>query len=111
MSIRLVVGVGNINASEALFRTRVRPRREARSLSRHEAACLARSVRSVPGPRSGSGGTTLWDPVRAGGSAGYFDRSSMVYERAGKACRRCGTPVKRLTQGRRSTYYCPTCPK
>jgi formamidopyrimidine-DNA glycosylase len=111
MNSRLVVGVGNIYASEALFRAQVRPRREARSLSRAEAARLARAVRTVLGAAIRVGGTTLRDYVRADGTPGYFRQKLYVYERAGEACRKCGTLVKQLTQGQRSTYFCPTCQK
>jgi formamidopyrimidine-DNA glycosylase len=111
MNSRLVVGVGNIYASEALFRARVRPRRPARSLTRPEAARLARAVRAVLAQAIRAGGTTLRDYLRADGSPGYFRQRLYVYERAGKACRRCGTPVRALTQGQRSTYYCPACQK
>lgn len=111
MNSRLVVGVGNIYASEALFRAKVRPRRQARSLSRAETARLARAVRTVLAQAIRVGGTTLRDYVRADGSPGYFRQKLYVYERAGQACRSCGTPVRQLTQGQRSTYYCPACQK
>ncbi len=109
MNSRLVVGVGNIYASEALFRARVRPRRQARSLTRAEAARLARAVRAVLAQAIRAGGTTLRDYLRTDGSPGYFRQRLYVYERAGKPCRRCGTPVRALTQGARSSYYCPSC--
>ena len=109
MNSRLVVGVGNIYASEALFRARIRPRRPAGSLTRAEAAGLVRAVRTVLGQAIRAGGTTLRDYLRADGSPGYFRQQLYVYERAGKPCRRCGTPVRAITQGQRSTYYCPAC--
>ncbi|HET7756367.1 MAG TPA: bifunctional DNA-formamidopyrimidine glycosylase/DNA-(apurinic or apyrimidinic site) lyase [Steroidobacteraceae bacterium] len=109
MNSRLVVGVGNIYASEALFRARVRPGRPARSLSRAEAARLVGAVRTVLRQAIRAGGTTLRDYLRADGSPGYFRRRLYVYERAGRPCRRCGTPVRAITQGQRSTYYCPSC--
>jgi len=111
MNSRLVVGVGNIYASEALFRAKVRPRRAARSLSRAETARLARAVRTVLAQAIRVGGTTLRDYVRADGSPGYFRQKLYVYERAGQPCRACGTRVRQLTQGQRSTYYCPECQK
>lgn len=111
MNSRLVVGVGNIYASEALFRARIRPQRQARSLTLPEAARLVRGVRTVLGSAIRAGGTTLRDYLRADGSPGYFRRRLYVYERAGKPCRRCGTPVRAVTQGQRSTYYCPACQK
>jgi len=109
MNSQLVVGVGNIYASEALFRARLRPGRAARSLTRAEAACLVRAIRAVLRQAIRSGGTTLRDYLGADGAPGYFRQRLYVYERRGKPCRRCGTPVRVVTQGQRSTYYCPTC--
>jgi formamidopyrimidine-DNA glycosylase len=109
MNSRLVVGVGNIYANEALFRAKIRPRRQARSLSRVELSRLARAVRSVLVMAIRVGGTTLRDFVGADGSPGYFRQKLYVYERTGQPCRTCRTPVRQLTQGQRSTYYCPTC--
>ncbi len=111
MNSTLVVGVGNIYASEALFRARIRPKRPARSLTRAEVAKLARSVRTVLEMAIRVGGTTLRDYVGADGNPGYFRQKLYVYERAGKPCRVCGNPIKQLTQGQRSTYYCRTCQK
>jgi formamidopyrimidine-DNA glycosylase len=111
MNSHLVVGVGNIYASEALFRARIRPRRQARSLSRAEVSALVRAVRTVLRSAIRAGGTTLRDYLKADGSPGYFRQRLYVYERAGLACRRCRTPVRALTQGQRSTYYCPACQK
>ena len=109
MNSRLVVGVGNIYASEALFRARVRPRRAARGLSRAEVRRLARAIRAVLQLAIRVGGTTLRDYVGADGNPGYFRQRLYVYERAGKPCRICGTAVRAIAQGQRSTYYCPKC--
>ncbi len=109
MNSRLVVGVGNIYASEALFRARVRPRRAARTLTHTEAERLVRAIRKVLELAIRVGGTTLRDYVGADGSPGYFRQRLYVYERDGKPCRVCRTPVRAITQGQRSTYYCPTC--
>lgn len=111
MNSRLVVGVGNIYASEALFRARIRPRRQARSLTRSESARLVRAVRAVLRSAIRAGGTTLRDYLRTDGSPGYFRQRLFVYERAGLPCRRCGARVRATTQGQRSTYYCPACQK
>ncbi len=111
MNSRLVVGVGNIYASEALFRARIRPQRAARSLTRPEAARLVRAVRAVLKAAIRAGGTTLRDYLRTDGSPGYFRQRLYVYERAGLPCRRCGTKVRAVSQGQRSTYYCPACQK
>jgi formamidopyrimidine-DNA glycosylase len=111
MNSRLVVGVGNIYASEALFRARIRPRRQSRSLKLVECARLARAIRATLTMAVKVGGTTLRDYVGADGNPGYFRQKLYVYERTGKSCRVCGKPVKQLTQGQRSTYWCPHCQK
>ena len=111
MNSQLVVGVGNIYASEALFRARLRPGRAARSLTRADAARLVRAIRAVLRQAIRAGGTTLRDYLGADGAPGYFRQRLYVYERRGRPCRRCATPVRAMTQGQRSTYYCPTCQK
>lgn len=109
MNSQLVVGVGNIYASEALFRAKVSPRRAARRLTRRETAALARAIKQVLGEAIKIGGTTLRDYVNADGAPGYFSQKLFVYERAGEACRVCKSPVKQFAQGQRSTYWCSTC--
>jgi formamidopyrimidine-DNA glycosylase len=111
MDGRRVVGVGNIYANEALFRAGVRPRRRAGSLTRAEAARLARAIRTVLRLAIRAGGTTLRDFVGADGSPGYFRQKLYVYERTGRPCRRCHTAIRQIAQGQRSTYYCPSCQK
>ena len=111
MNSTLVVGVGNIYASEALFRARVKPRRQARTLTRKEVAKLTRAVRDVLNLAIRVGGTTLRDYVDADGNPGYFRQKLYVYERAGQPCRVCAKPIRQITQGQRSTYYCPSCQK
>ena len=106
---QLITGVGNIYASEALFRARIRPRRAARSLTQAECTRLAATIRRVLELAIRAGGTTLRDYVGADGDPGYFRQKLYVYERAGLPCRRCRTPIRRITQGQRSTYYCPQC--
>jgi formamidopyrimidine-DNA glycosylase len=107
MNSRLVVGVGNIYAAEALFQARIRPRRQAQSLTRAEAARLFKAVRAVLTRAIEHGGTTLRDYVGVDGAPGYFRRSLFVYEL--KECRVCGTAIRHLTQQGRSSYYCPAC--
>ncbi len=109
MNARLVTGVGNIYASEALFRARIAPTRAARSLTHADCARLVRSIRAVLRLAIRSGGTTLRDYVGADGSPGYFRQKLYVYERAGRPCRVCGTPIRQRRQGLRSTYHCPHC--
>jgi len=111
MDGRRVVGVGNIYASEALFRARIRPRRQARSLKRDECVRLARAIKATLAMALKVGGTTLRDYVGADGNPGYFRQRLYVYERDGKPCRVCGKPVKQFTQGQRSTYWCAHCQK
>jgi formamidopyrimidine-DNA glycosylase len=111
MNSRLVVGVGNIYASEALFRARIRPRRQARSLTRVECARLARAIKATLTMAVKVGGTTLRDYVGADGNPGYFRQKLYVYERAGKPCRVCHKVIGQFTQGQRSTYWCANCQK
>jgi formamidopyrimidine-DNA glycosylase len=109
MDQRVVVGVGNIYASEALFRAGVHPRRAAGRVSKVRLAALVEGVQAVLGDAIRAGGTTLRDYVRADGEPGYFRQRLYVYERTGRSCRRCRTPIRHLVQGQRSTYYCPRC--
>jgi formamidopyrimidine-DNA glycosylase len=109
MNGTLVVGVGNIYASEALFRARIRPGRAARSLTRAECMALVRSIRFVLTLAIRHGGTTLRNYVGAGGEPGYFKQKLYVYGRAGKPCLTCETKIRQLRQGQRATYYCPSC--
>ena len=109
MNGRLVTGVGNIYASEALFRARIRPRRAARSLTLAECRALLRAIRAVLRMAIRAGGTTLRDYVDVDGAPGYFRQKLYVYERAGKPCRVCRAPIRQLAQGQRSTYYCAHC--
>jgi formamidopyrimidine-DNA glycosylase len=111
MDQRIVVGVGNIYASEALFRAGVRPRRAAGRIKRAEWVRVVEAVRAVLGDAIRQGGTTLRDYVGADGTPGYFRQELHVYERTGEPCRRCSTPIRHLVQGQRSTYFCPGCQK
>jgi formamidopyrimidine-DNA glycosylase len=109
MTGQVVVGVGNIYASEALFRAGIRPGRAARSLTRAESAALAVAIKAVLVDAIEAGGTTLRDYVGAGGEAGYFQQQLFVYGRTGEPCRRCGAPIKQRVQGQRATFWCPAC--
>ncbi len=109
MNAKLVVGVGNIYASEALFRAGIRPGRHARGLTRAECARLVAAVRSILSMAIKVGGTTLRDYVGVDGTPGYFRQKLFVYERAAAACRTCGTAIRHRVQGQRSTYWCPSC--
>jgi formamidopyrimidine-DNA glycosylase len=109
MDSRSVVGVGNIYASEALFRAGIRPGLAAGRVSRARMAALVAAIRDVLTEAIVAGGTTLRDYVNAEGMPGYFSRRLFVYERAGRPCRRCRTPIRQYVQGGRSTYWCPRC--
>ena len=109
MNAQVVVGVGNIYASEALFRAGVRPGRAARLLKRSEVDAIVAAIKSVLAMAVEVGGTTLRDYVGADGNPGYFRQKLFVYERAGEPCRTCETPIRQRVQGQRSTYWCPTC--
>jgi formamidopyrimidine-DNA glycosylase len=109
MNSQLVVGVGNIYASEALFRARISPRRAARRITRAESKALVRAIKEVLTEAIEIGGTTLRDYVNAEGTPGYFSQRLFVYERSKQPCRVCKSLVKQFTQGQRSTYWCAVC--
>ena len=111
MDGRRVVGVGNIYASESLFRAGVSPRRRAGKVTRAECAALTREIKLTLREAIRAGGSSLRDFVGSDGAAGYFQQRYWVYDRGGQPCRRCGTEVKRIVQGQRATYYCPRCQK
>lgn len=110
---KVVAGVGNIYACEALFRAGINPKRKAGSLSAARTERLTAAVRGVLQDALKSGGSSLRDYVRVDGELGYFQHSFDVYGREGEACRQkgCEGTVKRFTQGARSTFYCPRCQK
>lgn len=105
----IVVGVGNIYASESLFRARVDPRASAGRLSPARCERIVQAVRAVLAEAIAMGGSTLRDFVGADGAQGYFMLDACVYNRAGMACKVCGTSIRRIVQGQRATYFCPRC--
>ena len=107
----IVVGGGNIYASEALFMAGIRPTTRAARLSKARAFKLHSAIKQVLLAAVAQGGSSLRDFSNAQGQNGYFQLQAMVYDRAGQACRLCATPIKRLVQGQRSTFYCPQCQK
>jgi formamidopyrimidine-DNA glycosylase len=111
MDGRVVVGVGNIYAVEALFRARIRPMRPAGRIARAEYEKLVQAVREVLNDAIAAGGTTFRDFVDSQGEPGYFVQKLFVYDRAGQPCRRCKAPIRRVVIGQRSSYYCPRCQK
>ena len=111
MDGRRIVGVGNIYASESLFRAGIDPRTPAKRLSLERCTRLSKAIKDALNAAIRAGGSTLRDFVGAEGNAGYMQNRFAVYDRAGKPCRRCRTPIRRIVQGQRSTFYCPGCQK
>lgn len=109
MNGRVVVGVGNIYASEALFRAGLHPRRMAGRIARERFPPLVEAVRAVLRDAIEEGGTTLRNFVGGDGKPGYFRASLRVYERDGEPCVDCGTAIQRRVLGQRATFYCPRC--
>jgi formamidopyrimidine-DNA glycosylase len=108
---KLLQGVGNIYADEALFRAGVRPLRKANRLTRVELERLRVGMVEVLRQAIALGGSSVSDYVDADGAAGFFQLEHRVYGRTGEACRVCGTPIKRVVIGGRSSHYCPSCQK
>lgn len=109
MNGRIVVGVGNIYASEALYRSGIRPGKAAGRVTAAAYDSLAAEIKTVLDAAIKSGGTTLRDFVNSEGQPGYFQQTLNVYGREGLPCRKCGSPVKQRTIGQRSTFYCSNC--
>jgi formamidopyrimidine-DNA glycosylase len=109
MNQKYLVGVGNIYASEALFRARIRPAKHAGKLTRAECERLTPAVRDVLREAIAAGGSSISDFKGAGGAEGYFQKTFRVYDRAGEPCAVCGTPIKSKVLGGRSTFWCPKC--
>jgi formamidopyrimidine-DNA glycosylase len=109
MDAKRIVGVGNIYASESLFRARIDPRKRAGRISVAESQKLASAIKATLRTAIKAGGSSLRDFVGSDGASGYFQNRTMVYDRAGMPCRRCRTPIRRIVQGARATYFCPSC--
>ena len=109
MDQKVVVGVGNIYASEALFRAGLRPQKLAGKISRHESERLVRAIREILDQAISAGGSSIRDYKNADGESGSFQSSHQVYERAGEPCRTCAKPIRSKVVGGRSTYWCPSC--
>jgi formamidopyrimidine-DNA glycosylase len=107
----LVVGVGNIYASEALFLAGIRPTVRGDRLSKPRALLLHGAIQTVLRRAVALGGSSLRDFSGADGQSGYFQMDAMVYGREGQACRVCGTPIRQIRQGQRSTFFCLQCQK
>ena len=111
MDSHVVVGVGNIYANEALFRSGIKPQLAAGKLSLPRCAKLVDEIRATLSEAIQLGGSTLRDFVGSNGEPGYFQQTYWVYGRVGEPCRRCGAPIKQIKQGQRSSFYCGTCQK
>jgi formamidopyrimidine-DNA glycosylase len=109
MNARVVAGVGNIYANEALFRSRIHPRTPAGGISLQRCAALVSAVQSTLHEAIEAGGSSLRDWHHADGSLGYFQQRYFVYDREGEPCRMCRTLIRAIRQGQRATYYCPRC--
>ncbi|TFW30744.1 bifunctional DNA-formamidopyrimidine glycosylase/DNA-(apurinic or apyrimidinic site) lyase [Massilia horti] len=105
----IVVGVGNIYACESLFRAGINPKTPAARISRARYDKLATAIKEVLAAAIAQGGSTLKDFLSVNGQSGYFQQTYFVYDRAGVPCRNCGTPVRQIKQGQRSTFYCVHC--
>lgn len=110
LSGELVVGAGNIYACEALHLARIDPRTPSNKISRPRAARLLAAVRQVLRQAIEAGGSTLRD-FSANGAAGHYQERAQVYGRAGEPCNTCGTALRRIVQGQRSTFFCGVCQK
>lgn len=111
LSGQAVVGAGNIYACEALFQSGIDPRARADRISRPRAARLLQAVRDTLERATAMGGTTLRDFRDAHGMNGEFQAEAAVYGREAQPCLRCATPIRRIVQGQRATYFCPACQK
>jgi formamidopyrimidine-DNA glycosylase len=111
MDQRIVAGVGNIYASEILFRASVRPTRRAGRVTRNEASRVVAATQEVLHEAIGSRGTTFRSYRDSRGQPGRFAQLLRVYDRQGQPCLTCGTPIRSLVLSQRSTYYCPKCQK
>ena len=109
MNSRIVVGVGNIYASESLFRAGIHPRRAAGKISSARYERLVDAIQKTLSVALRAGGSSLRNYVKADGEAGYFQIDAFVYGRAGLPCRVCEAPIQSLFQGQRSTFFCAKC--
>lgn len=109
MDANVVVGVGNIYASESLYRAGIMPNRAANSLSQVECNRLVDEIKKTLEEALEAGGSSLRDFFGADGNPGYFQQRYFVYGRTGQPCLSCKTPIQTIRQGQRSTFYCPQC--
>ena len=111
MDNKVVVGVGNIYANEALFAAGISPEKITHTLTLEQSIDLVRQIKKVLQRSIEQGGTTLKDFLQSDGKPGYFAQELFVYGKKGEPCLICGTPILSIKQGQRSTFYCPQCQK
>ncbi len=111
MDSRIVVGVGNIYASEALFRAGIKPNQKAGKVSKVCYGLLVKEIKDVLSEAIEKGGTTLRDFFNSDGKPGYFSQELNVYDREGEPCNKCKHKIKMIRLGQRSTFYCSHCQK
>jgi len=109
MDSHRVVGIGNIYASESLFRAGIDPRARAGKISLNRLARLVPEIKATLAAAIAAGGSSLRDFIHSDGSSGYFQQQYFVYGRSGEPCRRCGKPVREIRQGQRATFFCAHC--
>ena len=109
MDSHLVVGVGNIYASESLFRAKINPKTPATKVSKAKCDSLVAEIKATLSAAIEAGGSSLRDFFGADGNPGYFQQTYFVYGRADAPCRECGAPIVKIKQGQRSTFYCAYC--
>jgi formamidopyrimidine-DNA glycosylase len=107
----IVVGVGNIYASESLFQARINPKTPAHRIGLVRYERLALAIREILAAAIEQGGSSLRDFINVNGQSGYFQQNYFTYARTGEPCRICNTPIRQIVQGQRSTFYCPNCQK
>lgn len=111
MDQKVVVGVGNIYASEALFAAKIKPQLPAHKLSKEKAQILVKEIKKILTQSIEFGGSSISDFAQASGDSGYFQTTFRVYGRDGEACVSCGQQVKSKVMGGRNTFWCSTCQK
>ena len=111
MDQKIIVGVGNIYASEALFLAKIKPHKLVHRLKIEDCDRLVRSIQKVLQQAIGSGGSTIRSYVNSSGEEGQYQQRLLVYERKNEPCRSCQSPIRQTVMSGRSTYWCPKCQK
>ena len=111
MDQEIVVGVGNIYASEVLFLAKINPNKIAKSIKPSQWEGISQAIKKILSSAIEKGGSTIKDYRKSDGSQGEFQNHFAVYGKAGKPCLNCSTPIKSTVLGGRATYWCPNCQK